>query len=90
MTIKTNMTTEQKFERFQNMVSDKLEILKDYKENQENIEENELFGAIVELTSMIYTTKELTEITEQMINEYIYIEIGFSIDDLQDIENSFH
>ncbi|GAB1611501.1 hypothetical protein HB162lentus_01450 [Mammaliicoccus lentus] len=90
MTIKTNMTTEQKFFRFQDMIEDKLEILKDYKENQENIEENELFGAIVELTSMIYTTKELTEITEQMINEYIYIEIGFSIDDLQDIENSFH
>lgn len=90
MTIKTNMTIEQKFFRFQDMIEDKLEILKDYKENQENIEENELFGAIVELTSMIYTTKELTEITEQMINEYIYIEIGFSIDDLQDIENSFH
>lgn len=90
MTIKTNTTTEQKFFRFQDMIEDKLEVLKDYKEDQENIETNEMFGAIVELTSMIFTTKELTEITEQTINEYIYQETGYTIDNLIDIENSFY
>lgn len=90
MTIKSNMTTEQKFKRFQDMISDKLELLKDYVEDQESVEVNEMFGAIVELTSMIYTTKELTEITEQMINDYIKKETTFTIDDLQVIENSFY
>lgn len=87
MTIKTNMTTEQKFERFQDMIEDKLEILKEYKENEIP---SELDYMIVELNTTIYTTKELTEITEQMINEYIYQEIGYTIDNLLDIENSFY
>lgn len=87
MTIKTNMTTEQKFERFQNMIEDKLEVLKDYKINEVP---DELDYMIVELNTTIYTTKELTEITEHTINEYIYQETGYTIDNLIDIENSFY
>lgn len=86
MTIKTNMTTEQKFERFQDMIEDKLEILKDYKENELP---SELDSMIIELNTTIYTTKEMTEISEQMINEYIHLETGYTIDNLIDIENSF-
>lgn len=81
------MTTEQKFNRFQDMIEDKLEILKDYKLNEIP---SELDNMIIELNTTIYTTKELTEITEQTINEYIYQETSYTIDNLIDIENSFY
>ncbi|MDK1672877.1 hypothetical protein QOK74_08325 [Staphylococcus saprophyticus] len=90
MTIKTNMNTTEKFERFTNMISDKLEIVKEYEKDQESTEHNEILGAIVELTTMIFTTKELTEITENEIELYLKKEINMTIEQLQHIENSLY
>lgn len=90
MTIKTNMNTTEKFERFTNMISDKLELVKEYKQDQESTEHNEILGAIVELTTMIFTTKELTEITENEIEIYLKKEINMTIEQLQHIENSLY
>lgn len=91
MSIKTNMTKLDKIDRFKSMVADKLEILKEYKTIDFKYEgDNELMGVVVELNTMIFTTKELTEIKEIEIEKYINREIGMSIDELQTLENTFY
>lgn len=83
--------TNKQFKRFEDMVVDKLEILKNVDiENIEEFEANEIMGVTIELTTMIFTTKELTEITETEIEQHIQNEIGLTIDDLQQLENSFY
>ena len=81
------MNTKKQFKRFQDIIADKLELLKDFEYNEIP---DELENAVIELNSIIYATKELTEIKEQEIEAYIYKEIGFTIDNLIDIENSFY
>jgi len=91
MTIKKSMTTSDKIERFTSMIADKLEILKEYKAIDFQYDgDNELMGVVVELNTMIFTTKELTEIKEREIEIYIYKEIGMTLDELQTLEDSFY
>lgn len=91
MPFKTNMTKLEKIDRFKSMVADKLEILREYKTIDFKYEcDNELMGVVVELNTMIFTTKELTEIKEIEIEKYINREIGMSIDELQTLENTFY
>lgn len=83
--------TNKQFERFEDMVADKLEILKNTDLNNiEEFEYNEIMGVTIELTTMIFTTKELTDITELEIENHVKNEIGLTIDDLQQLENSFY
>jgi len=91
MPFKTNMTKLEKIDRFKSMIADKLEILREYKTIDFKYEgDNELMGVVVELNTMIFTTKELTEIKEIEIEKYINREIGMSIDELQTLENTFY
>ncbi|MDO5659412.1 hypothetical protein ACFYSI_13525 [Staphylococcus xylosus] len=91
MPFKTNMNKLEKIDRFKSMVADKLEILREYKTIDFKYEcDNELMGVVVELNTMIFTTKELTEIKEIEIEKYINREIGMSIDELQTLENTFY
>lgn len=91
MPFKTNMAKLEKIDRFKSMVADKLEILREYKTIDFKYEcDNELIGVVVELNTMIFTTKELTEIKEVEIEKYINREIGMSIDELQTLENTFY
>lgn len=91
MPVKTNMTKLEKIDRFKSMIADKLEILREYKTIDFKYEgDNELMGVVVELNTMIFTTKELTEIKEIEIEKYINREIGMSIDELQTLENTFY
>ncbi|MGJ7589356.1 hypothetical protein [Staphylococcus shinii] len=91
MPFKTNMAKLEKIDRFKSMVADKLEILREYKTIDFKYEcDNELMGVVVELNTMIFTTKELTEIKEVEIEKYINREIGMSIDELQTLENTFY
>lgn len=91
MSVKTNMTKLEKIDRFKSMIADKLEILREYKTIDFKYEcDNELMGVVVELNTMIFTTKELTEIKEIEIEKYINREIGMSIDELQTLENTFY
>lgn len=79
------------FKRFEDMVADKLEPLKNIDiDNIEDFEVNEIMGVTIELTTMIFTTVEMTEIKELEIDNYIKSEIGLTIDDLQQLENSFY
>ena len=73
------------------MVADKLEILKNVDiDNIEDFEYNEIMSATIELTTMIFTTVEMTEIKEIEIEEHVKKEIGLTLDDLQQLENSFY
>ena len=83
--------TNKQFKRFEDMVADKLEILKNVDiDNIEDFEYNEIMSATIELTTMIFTTVELTEIKETEIEEHVKNEIGLTLDDLQQLENSFY
>lgn len=86
-----NTKTSKQFKRFEDMVADKLEILKNVDiDNIEDFEHNEIMGVAIELTTMIFTTVEMTEIKESEIEEYVKNEIGLTLDDLQQLENSFY
>lgn len=83
------MNKENQFEQFKSIVSDKLEIIKEQKFSNDDFDVD-IFGCIVELTTIIFTTIRLTEITEQEIENFIEHEINMSIDDLYNLENSFY
>lgn len=87
MTIKTNMTTEQKFERFQDMINQNLEIIKENEDFSDGIGDKEVLINAIELVTMIYTTIELTEINQKMIDEYLKSEININTSELQNIIN---
>ena len=78
-------------ERFKDMVSDKVELLKgvDF-QNVEDYEALEVHGAIVELNTIIFTTKELTSINETVLKDYVQVAIGHTISELEKLENSFY
>lgn len=83
--------TSKQFKRFEDMVADKLEILKNVDiDNIEDFEVTEIMGVTIELTTMIFTTVEMTEIKESEIEEHVKSEIGLTLDDLQQLENSFY
>ena len=85
------LNTNKQFKRFEDIVSDKLEILKNIDlDNIEDFEINEIMGVTIELTTMIFTTVQMTEIKEIEIDNYIKSETGLTIDDLQQLENSFY
>ena len=85
------LNTNKQFKRFEDIVADKLEILKNIDlDNIEDFEINEIMGVTIELTTMIFTTVQMTEIKEIEIDNYIKSEIGLTIDDLQQLENSFY
>lgn len=91
MPFKTNMTKLEKIDRFKSMVADKIEILREYKTIDFKYEcDNELMGVVVELNTMIFTTKELTEIKEIEIEKYINRELGMNIEELHTLENTFY
>lgn len=83
------MNKESKFNQFKSMVSDKLEIIKE-QHHSNNEFDVDIFGCIVELTTIIFTTIRLTEITEHEIENYIKQEINMSLDELSELENSFY
>lgn len=83
------MNKENQFEQFKSIVSDKLKIIKEQNFSNDDFDVD-IFGCIVELTTMIFTTIRLTEITEQQIESFIEHEINMSIDDLYNLENSFY
>lgn len=83
------MTKENQYSQFKSMVSDKLEIIKEQNFSNDDFDVD-IFGCIVELTTIIFTTIRLTEITEHEIENYIKQEINMSLDELSELENSFY
>lgn len=90
MTIKTNMTTEQKFERFQDMINQNLEIIKENEDFSDGLGDNEILINAIELVTMIYTTIKLTEINQKMIDKYLISEININTNELQNIINEIY
>lgn len=82
------MNKQETLTRFIDMISDKLDILKEWKDDYELV--IDVFGCVVELRSMIYTVVNLTSISEKQIAIYVKKETGLTLDDLQNIEDSFY
>jgi len=83
------MNKENQFEQFKSIVSDKLEIIKEQKLTNDDFD-IDIFGCIVELTTMIFTTIRLTEINQKEIEKYIKQKINMSVDELNYLENTFY
>lgn len=79
------MNKEQLLKRFEEMASSSISVIKDYIGDTDSIP----LYVILELTTLIWATKELTEIKESEIEQIIERELGLDIDDLMQIENSF-
>lgn len=90
MTTVYDMNTIDKIKKFKHMVNDKLIIIKRYNQYGEAVDINHVFGAVVELRAMIFTIQEFTELTEQFIEKHLIYEIGMTIDDLINFENTFY
>lgn len=74
--------------RFKDMISDKLETLNEWNDDNEFV--IDVFGCVVELRSMIYAAVNLTSISEKQIAIYVKKETGLTLDELQNIEDSFY
>lgn len=79
------MNKEQLLKRFEEMASSSISVIKDYIDDTDNIP----LYVILELTTLIWATKELTEIKESELEQIIEEELGLNIDDLMQIEDSF-
>ena len=102
MVIKKDMNTQEKMERLKDILSDTLEDIKEFQDNDLIYKETDIFGndknmhnleiselwIFNQITSIIYATKELTEINMSMINDYLISEINLNYDDLLELEDS--
>lgn len=92
------MNKQEQFNRMVDMIDSNLSIFKEVctdneieltKENLKNeIEEYDYEYVIFELTAILYTVRELTDITIEEINEHLIKEINMTYDDLREIEDS--
>ena len=78
------MNKEQLLKRFEDMASSSISVIKDYIDDTDSIP----LYVILELTNLIWATKELTEIKESEIEQIIERELGLDINDLMQIEDS--
>lgn len=76
------MTKQELLNRFEDMVDSNLELIKE--------DEYELdYTIISEVLTVVWTAKNLSELSEEEMEEIVKSKCGYSIDELQDIENKF-
>lgn len=83
----SNLTTEQKFYRFQDIIDQNVLILSKTDLTVPYIADD-ILSLLTELNSIIYTTLELTEITKEMINKHLQEKMNMTYDDLTEIEQN--
>lgn len=76
------MTKQELLNRFKDMVDTNLELIKDEEYHSD-------YTIISELLTVVWTAKNLSELSENEMEKVIKDKTGYSIDDLQDIENRF-
>lgn len=76
------MTKQQLLNRFEDMVDDNLELIKEgsYKLD---------YTIVSEVLTVFWVATNLTELSEEKMEEIIKNKCGYSIGELQDIENKF-
>ena len=92
------MNKQKQFNRMIDMIDSNLDVFKEVcidneieltKENLKNeIKEYDYEYVVFELTAILYTVKELTDITIEEINELLLKEVNMTYDDLIEIEDS--
>ncbi|MEB6232596.1 hypothetical protein [Mammaliicoccus sciuri] len=82
-----NLTTEQKFFRFQDIVDENVLILSKTDLTVTYIADD-ILSLLTELNSIIYTTLELTEITQEMIDKHLQEKLNMTYDTLIVIEEN--
>lgn len=82
-----NLTTEQKFYRFQDIIDQNVLILSRTDLTVTYIADD-ILSLLSELNSIIYTTLELTEITQEMIDNHLQEKMNMTYDELTEIEQN--
>lgn len=77
------MNKEQLLKRFEDMASSSIEMINEFGTDVEQ-------SSVIELTTLVWTVKEMTELKEVEMEKIIKRETGFSLDDLMQIEESFY
>ena len=77
------MNKEQLLKRFEDMASSSMEIIREY-----GFDENQ--SSVIELNTLVWAVRELTELKEYEMEEIIKRETDLSLDDLSQIEESFY
>ena len=77
------MNKEQLLKRFEDMASSSIEMLNEFGSDVEQ-------SSVIELTTLVWAVKEMTELKEVEMEKIIKRETGFSLDDLMQIEESFY
>lgn len=78
-----NMNKEQLLKRFEDMASSSMEMIKEFGADTEQ-------SSVIELTTLVWAIREMTELKEIEMEKIIKRETGFSLDDLMQIEESFY
>ena len=77
------MNKEQLLKRFEDMASSSMEMINEFGTDVEQ-------SSVIELTTLVWAVKEMTELKEVEMEKIIKRETGFSLDDLMQIEESFY
>lgn len=77
------MNKEQLLKRFEDMASSSMEMINEFGADVEQ-------SSVIELTTLVWAIKEMTELKEVEMEKIIKRETGFSLDDLMQIEESFY
>lgn len=78
-----NMNKKQLLKRFEDMASSSMEMIKEFGADTEQ-------SSVIELTTLVWAIREMTELKEIEMEKIIKRETGFSLDDLMQIEESFY
>lgn len=77
------MNKEQLLKRFEDMASSSMEMINEFGTDIEQ-------SSVIELTTLVWAVKEMTELKEIEMEKIIKRETGFNLDDLMQIEESFY
>ena len=77
------MNKEQLLKRFEDMASSSMEMINEFGTDIEQ-------SSVIELTTLVWAVKEMTELKEIEMEKIIKRETGFNLDELMQIEESFY
>ncbi|MDY3698892.1 MAG: hypothetical protein SO034_10800 [Staphylococcus hyicus] len=74
------------FKTFKSLVSNQIEIIK----NMNEVQQEELHGATIELLTIVSTTKALTNLKEEKLIDYIENQTGLMYSEILNIEEQYY
>ncbi|MDT0700412.1 hypothetical protein [Staphylococcus chromogenes] len=74
------------FKTFKSLVSNQIEIIK----NMDEVQQEELYGATIELLTIVSTTVKFTELKEEKLIDYIENQTGLMYSEILNIEENYY